>query len=103
MAELYDDKYKKGTKNFIEVTKEVSSAYKEYQKTLLDKSPFDKKTSELLLLSASCAIQCVYCIDTHAKRAKLAGASNEEIAFTIQMAASVKHGATVSYGINALG
>ena len=103
MAELYDKTYKQGTKKFIEVSKESASAYKAYQKALLDNSPFDKKTNELMLLTASCAIQCAYCIDTHSKKARVNGASDKEIAFAIQLAASVKHGATVAYGVNALG
>ncbi|MFH2020169.1 MAG: carboxymuconolactone decarboxylase family protein [archaeon] len=101
--ELYDEKYKNGTKKFMEAAKDAAEAYKNYQKVLLEKSPFDKKTTELLLLSASCAIQCSYCIDTHSKRARLSGANDTEIAYAIQLAASVKHGATVSYGVNALG
>ena len=103
MADLYDKTYKEGSKKFIGASKELVEAYKVYQKLLTDKSPFDKKTTELMLLSASCAIQCSYCIDTHAKRAKLAGAKDEEVAHVIQLAASVKHGATISYGVNALG
>ena len=103
MAEIYDDVYKNGTKKFMEVTKEVTEAYKNYQKTMVDKSPFDKKITELMLLSASCALQCSYCIDTHSKRAKLNGATDEDIGFVIHFAASVRHGAAVSYGVNALG
>lgn len=103
MVELYDETYKNGTKKFSEANKDVLEAYKNYQKVMLEKSPFDKKMTELMLLSASCAIQCSYCIDTHAKRAKMNGATDEEVASVITFAASVKHGATVSYGVNALG
>ncbi len=102
MGNLYDEEYKKGSKTFMKETKELVDAYKEYQKLLTKNSPFDKKTTELMLLAASCAIQCSYCIDTHGKRAKLAGAKDKEIAHVIQLAASVKHGATVSYGVKAL-
>jgi len=102
MVELYDADYKKGTKSFIDNSKDVMTAYKQYQKVLTDNSPFDKKVTELMMLSASCAIQCSYCIDTHSKRAKIAGATDEEIASVISFAASVKHGATVSYGVSAL-
>ena len=73
-----------------------------HQKAVLDNSPFDKKTTELMLLSASAAIHCAYCIDTHAKRAKLNGATDKEMAFAINLAATVNHGATVSYGVNGL-
>jgi AhpD family alkylhydroperoxidase len=103
MAELFDDKYLKGAKKFKEANKEVVEAYKNYQKVLMEKSPFGAKMNELMLLSASCAIQCSYCIETHSTRAKNAGATEEELAFAIQLAASIKHGATVSYGVNALG
>ena len=103
MGELYDKEYKESTKKFLDVTKDVAEAYKQYQKTLSDNSPFDKKTNEIIMLAVSSALQCVYCIDTHSKRAKLAGASEKEIAFAIQFAASIKHGATVSYGVKALG
>jgi AhpD family alkylhydroperoxidase len=102
MGNLYDADYKKGSKVFIDKAKDLVDAYKNYQKLLTDKSPFDKKTNELMMLAASCAIQCSYCIDTHAKRAKLAGAKDEEVAHVIHLAASVRHGATVSYGVNAL-
>ena len=103
MAELYDKTYKQGTKKFMDATKEGVAAYNAYKKELMSNSPFDKKTNELLLLAVSCAIQCAYCIDTHGKKAKALGASDKEIAFTIQAAATIKHGATIAYGVNALG
>ena len=103
MAELYDKKYKAGSKKYMDANKKSATAYKQYQKALAEDSPFDAKTTELMLLAASAAIQCAYCIDTHGKRAKLAGAKDKEIAFAVQLAAAVKHGATVSYGVNALG
>jgi|SaaInlStandDraft_4_1057021.scaffolds.fasta_scaffold28551_2 AhpD family alkylhydroperoxidase len=102
MSDLYDKRYKSGTKKYIEAAKEPMAEYKKYQKSLLDNSPFDKKTTELILLASSCAIQCSYCIDTHSKRAKMAGATDKDLAYAVTLAASVKHGATVSYGVNAL-
>lgn len=101
MPELYDKDYMKAAAKFKELTKEQSDAYKKYQETLA-KGPFDKKTSELLLLAAGCAIQCDYCVDSHSKKAKAAGATPEELAFVVHLAAQVKHGATISYGIRAL-
>ncbi|AJF60967.1 TPA: carboxymuconolactone decarboxylase family protein [Candidatus Woesearchaeota archaeon] len=102
MGELYDKEYKEGTKKFLDETKEAAEAYKQYQKALSDTSPFDKKTNELIMVAVSAALQCDYCIETHSKRAKLAGATDKEIAFAVHLAASVKHGATVSYGVKAL-
>ena len=87
----------------MDANKKSATAYKQYQKAVAEDSPFDTKTAELMLLAASAAIQCAYCVDTHGKRAKLAGAKDKEIAYAIQLAAVAKHGATVSYGVNALG
>ena len=52
--------------------------------------------------TAGIAIQCDYCIDSHSKKARAAGATPEELAFVVHLAAEVKHGATVSYGLKAL-
>ncbi len=100
--ELYDDAYKNGAKKLKESAQEVVDAYKNYQKILLEKSPLGTKMNELVMLASSCALRCSYCIDTHSTRAKNAGATDQEIAFIIQLAASVCHGAAVSYGVNAL-
>ncbi len=100
--ELFDDEFKEGSKRFKDAAPEAVEAYKNYQKVMLEKSPFGGKMNELILLAASCAIQCSYCIKTHAKRAKMAGATDQEIAAIINLAASVKQGATISYGVNAL-
>lgn len=100
--ELYDESYKQGAKKFKEASAELVEAYKKYQAMLAEKSPFENKTNELIMLAAACAIQCSYCIDTHSTRAKNAGATDEEISMVIHLAASVKHGATTSYGVNAL-
>jgi len=100
--DIFDDDYKKGSENFKNASKELVEAYKKYQGLLVEKSVFGPKITELMLLAASCAIQCSYCIATHSARAKAAGATPEEMAQVIHLAASVKHGATVSYGVNSM-
>ena len=100
--DVFDEDYKKGSERFKNAQKELMDAYKNYQRVLVEKSSFGPKITELMLFAASCAIQCSYCIATHSLRAKNAGATEEELAIVIHLAASVKHGATVSYGVNAL-
>ena len=99
---LFDEDYHKGSEKLKEASKEMVDAYKNYQRTMIEKSPFGSKMNELIFLSAACAIHCSYCIETHAARAKAAGATAEEIAMIIHMAASINHGATISYGVDAL-
>ena len=78
MAELFDKDYMKASAKFKEASKEQVEAFKKYKETLT-KGPFDKKTMELLLLAAGCAIQCDYCIDSHSQKARAAGATPEEL------------------------
>jgi AhpD family alkylhydroperoxidase len=98
MSDLLNKEYMKAAAKFKSASKDAVEAYKKY-KEALSKGPFDKKTNELLLLSAACAIQCSYCIESHGKKAKALGSSDEEIAHVIHLAAQIKHGATLSYGI----
>lgn len=101
-SELYDEDYLKASAQIKELVPEEHKAYDEWKKTVYKETTLDRKTKELIALSAGCALQCVYCIDTHAQKAKAFGATKKELAEVIEIAAQVKAGATISYGVNAL-
>ncbi|WP_413708434.1 carboxymuconolactone decarboxylase family protein [Ralstonia sp. Ralssp110] len=46
--------------------------------------------------------QCSYCLDVHTKAAKKAGATAEELAELISIAAAVRAGATMGHGLMAI-
>ena len=48
-----------------------------------------KKTKELIAFAVAHAIQCPYCIDVHAKGSSSAGATREEMAEAIHVAAVI--------------
>lgn len=79
-----------------------SQAYAAWKNAAMAAGALDKKTKELIALGASCAIQCEYCIDSHAQKAKAYGATEQEVTEVIQVATVVKAGSTISYGIKAL-
>ena len=56
------------------------------------------KYRELIALAVAHCTQCVYCLDAHAKKAKKAGATREEIAETIFIAAALRAGAAAAHG-----
>ncbi|MFO1433654.1 MAG: carboxymuconolactone decarboxylase family protein [Candidatus Competibacteraceae bacterium] len=60
------------------------------------------KYRELIALAVAHTTQCVYCIEAHAKKAKKAGATREEIAETVLLAAALRAGAAASHGALAL-
>ena len=89
---------------FKELSKGVAEKYQEWHKAVFDesKSPFDKKTMELIALAVSAAIRCSYCIEAHGQKAKGFGATEEEIAKVVQIASVVGAGSAIAYGLEAL-
>ncbi|MFZ6655335.1 carboxymuconolactone decarboxylase family protein [Undibacterium sp. TJN19] len=60
------------------------------------------KTRELISIAVALTTQCAYCIDVHSKNAARAGATREEIAEVVFIAASLRAGAAVGHGLLAL-
>lgn len=61
-----------------------------------------RKYRELIALAVAHVTQCVYCIEAHAKGAKKAGASREEVAETTFLAAALRAGGGAAHGTLAL-
>jgi AhpD family alkylhydroperoxidase len=61
-----------------------------------------KKYRELIAVAVALTTQCPYCIEAHAKGAKAAGATREEIAETAFLAAALRAGGAATHGTMAL-
>ena len=61
-----------------------------------------RKYRELIAVGVACAIQCPYCIEAHAKGAKAAGATREEIVEATLVASAIRAGAATMHGTMAL-
>ena len=61
-----------------------------------------RKYRELIALGVAFTTQCAYCIDTHTRQARDAGASKEEIAETAFVAAAVRAGGTLAHALLSL-
>lgn len=57
-----------------------------------------RKYRELIALAVACTTQCPYCIEAHAKGAKAAGASREEITESSLLAAALRAGGAATHG-----
>ena len=60
------------------------------------------KTKELIAIAVAVTTQCPYCISIHSKRAKEAGATLEEIAESVLVAAAIRAGGAVTHAMHAL-
>jgi len=58
-----------------------------------------RKYRELIALAVANTTQCVYCIEAHARAAKKAGATREEVAEAIFLAAALRAGGAVGHGV----
>lgn len=60
------------------------------------------KYRELIALAVAFTTQCPYCIEAHAKAAKKAGATREEVSETAFIAAALRAGGAATHGAMAL-
>ncbi|MGG5807893.1 carboxymuconolactone decarboxylase family protein [Falsiroseomonas sp. CW058] len=62
----------------------------------------DAKTRELIALAVAVTTRCEGCIDAHARKAKHAGATKEEIAEALGVAIALNAGAALTYSLHVL-
>ena len=56
----------------------------------------------LIAVGVACTTQCPYCIEAHAKAARAAGASREEVVEAAFVAAALRAGGAATHGTMAL-
>jgi len=61
-----------------------------------------QKYRELIAVAVAVTTQCPYCIEAHAKAAKAAGASREELVESAFIAAALRAGGAATHGAMAL-
>jgi AhpD family alkylhydroperoxidase len=60
------------------------------------------KYRELMAIAIACTTQCPYCLDVHTRNAKKQGATREEVAEAVFLAAALRAGAAATHGALAL-
>ncbi len=67
-----------------------------------DDGAIPRKYRELIAIGVALTTQCPYCLDVHTANAKKAGATREELAETVHIAAALRAGAALTHGLLAL-
>jgi AhpD family alkylhydroperoxidase len=67
-----------------------------------DDGKIPRKYRELIAIAVAHTTQCVYCIEVHTKKAKKAGASKEEVAEAVLLAAALRAGGAAAHGTLAM-
>jgi len=79
-------------------TPDAMAAFKAYSAAALADGAIPQKYKELMAIAVGLTTQCAYCIEIHRKEAIKAGATEEELAETVHVAAALRAGAALTHG-----
>lgn len=95
---MYDMKHLTKLGGFTDLSPEVWKKFQEFDAAALADGAISVKNKELIAIGVAHTTQCPYCIEIHVNNARKAGASDEEIAEAIFVAAALRAGAAVVHG-----
>lgn len=99
---MYDMKNLGKLKDMEANAPEAMKAFWAFDKAAMSAGVIPVKDKELMALAVTFTTQCPYCIEIHSKRAREAGASEQEISEVVLIAAALRAGAAVTHGTHAL-
>ena len=76
---------------------ETMKTFTEWNGRVFAPGRLDKKTKELVAVACTYLTRCPYCIAGHTRAALEAGATKEEVAEVIQIAAALNAGAAIAH------
>jgi len=77
-------------------------AFFAFDEAAMAEGAIPRKYKELMALAVAFTTQCPYCIEIHAKKARDTGASEQEIAEAVVVAAALRAGAAITHGTHAM-
>jgi AhpD family alkylhydroperoxidase len=99
---MYDLKSLAKLKTLEANAPDALKAFWAFDKAALAAGAIPAKYKELMAVAVALTTQCPYCIDIHSKKAREAGASEQEISETVAVAAALRAGAAITHGTHAL-
>ncbi len=72
---------------------EIYAAFQSFSQRVFADGALPSKTKELIAVAVAHVTQCPYCIRSHSKRARLRGATGQEIMEAVWVAAEMRAGA----------
>ena len=99
---MYDLKNLAKLKTLDANAPEAMKAFWAFDKAAMAAGAIPVKYKELMALAVAFTTQCPYCIDIHAKKARAAEATEQEIAEVVVIAAALRAGAAITHGTHAI-
>jgi AhpD family alkylhydroperoxidase len=103
MADHYYSKDSLGSiGRLVELKPDLATALFTFDQKVFEEGALSTKTKELIAIGAAHISRCPYCIEGHVKRAKQAGASDEEIAEAVFVGIAMSAGASTAHSCIAM-
>jgi AhpD family alkylhydroperoxidase len=99
---MYDLKNLAKLSRLGELAPEAFKAFVAFDEAAIKFGVIPLKYKELMAVAVALTTQCPYCIDIHSKKAKKAGATEQELAETTLVAAALRAGAAITHGTHTL-
>ncbi|MGI8981118.1 MAG: carboxymuconolactone decarboxylase family protein [Pirellulaceae bacterium] len=99
---MYDVKHLSKLSKLGELAPDAWKAFVAFDEAAFKEGAIPLKYKELMAVAVALTTQCPYCIEIHAKKAKKAGATEQELAETSLVAAALRAGGAVTHGTHAL-
>jgi AhpD family alkylhydroperoxidase len=85
-----------------ELAPETLNTFRAFSRQVFTEGALPSKTKELIAVAVAHVTQCAYCIRSHTTRAKLKGATDQEIMEAIWVAAEMRAGGAISHSAIAI-
>jgi AhpD family alkylhydroperoxidase len=99
---MYDMRNLTKMKKLGELAPAAFEGFVAFDKAAFSEGEIPLKYKELMAVAVALTTQCPYCIEIHAKKAKKAGATEQELAETTLVAAALRAGGAMTHGTHAL-
>jgi len=99
---MYDMKNLTKIKTLEANAPDAIKAFLAFDKAAMAAGAIPVKYKELMALAVAFTTQCPYCIEIHAKKAREAQATDQEISEVVAVAAALRAGAAITHGTHAL-
>lgn len=99
---MYDIENLARMKNLAVHAPHAMQAFVAFDKAALAEGALPRKYKELMAIAVALTTQCPYCIALHTDRAWETGASDQEIAETVLIAAALRAGGAITHGTHAM-
>lgn len=99
---MYDLKNLKKFARLGDLAPEAFKAFVAFDEAVVRGGVIPLKYKELIAVAVALTTQCPYCIDIHVKKARTAGATEQELAETTLIAAALRAGGAMTHGTHTL-